>query len=40
MRWLNETAEARFLLSTRELTIGGSHDIRPALDLAARSGVL
>ncbi len=40
MRWLAETTEARFLLSTRDLTIGGSHDIRPSLDLAARSGVL
>ncbi len=39
-RWLTETAEARYLLSTRDLTIGGSHDIRPAADLAARSGVL
>lgn len=37
---LAETTEARFLLSTRDLTIGGSHDIRPSLDLAARSGVL
>ena len=39
-RWLAETTEARFLLSTRDLTIGGSHDIRPSVDLAARSGVL
>lgn len=37
---LGETTEARFLLSTHDLTIGGSHDIRPSLDLAARSGVL
>ncbi len=40
VRWLGETTEARFLLSTRDLSIGGSHDIRPSLDLAARSGVL
>lgn len=39
-RLLAETSEARFLLSTRDLTIGGSHDIRPAADLAARGGVL
>ena len=39
-RWLTETSEARFLLSTRDLTIGGSHDIRPSAELAARSGVL
>lgn len=39
-RWLSETTEARFLLSTRDLTIGGSHDIRPSADLAARAGVL
>jgi len=37
---LAETTEARFLLSTHELTIGGSHDIRPSADLAARGGVL
>jgi len=39
-RLLAETSEARFLLSTRDLTIGGSHDIRPSVDLAARGGVL
>ncbi len=39
-RLLAETTEARFLLSTHDLTIGGSHDIRPAADLAARGGVL
>jgi DNA mismatch repair protein MutS2 len=39
-RLLSETSEARFLLSTLSLSIGGSHDIRPSLDLAARSGVL
>ena len=39
-RSLEETTEARFLLSTRDLSIGGSHDICPSLDLAARSGVL
>ena len=39
-RLLAETTEARTLLSTRDLTIGGSHDIRPSVDLAARGGVL
>ncbi len=39
-RLLTETTEARFLLSTRDLTIGGAHDIRPSADLAARGGVL
>jgi DNA mismatch repair protein MutS2 len=39
-RLLAETNEARLLLSTHDLTIGGSHDIRPAADLAARGGVL
>jgi DNA mismatch repair protein MutS2 len=39
-RWLAETTEARFLLSTRDLSIGGSHDIRTSADLAARAGVL
>lgn len=38
--WLAETTEARLLLATNDLSIGGSHDIRPSLDLAARSGVL
>ena len=39
-RLLTETTEARFLFSTRDLTIGGSHDFREAADLAARGGVL
>ena len=39
-RLLSETTEARFLLSTRDLSIGGSHDIRHSADLAARGGVL
>jgi DNA mismatch repair protein MutS2 len=38
--WLAETTEARFLLSTRDLTIGGSHDVRASVELAARGGVL
>ncbi len=37
---LAETSEARLLLSTHDVGVGGSHDIRPAADLAARSGVL
>ena len=39
-RFLAETTEARFLLSTNDLSIGGSHDIRTYADLAARGGVL
>ncbi len=39
-RLIAETTEARFLLSTHDLTVGGSHDIRPTADLAARGGVL
>jgi DNA mismatch repair protein MutS2 len=39
-RLLAETTEARFLLSTRDLSIGGSHDIRPSAELAAHGGVL
>jgi DNA mismatch repair protein MutS2 len=35
-----ETTEARKLLSIQDVTIGASHDIRPAADLAARNGVL
>jgi DNA mismatch repair protein MutS2 len=39
-RLLAETTEARLLLSTSDLSIGGSHDIRAYADLAARGGVL
>jgi DNA mismatch repair protein MutS2 len=39
-RLLAETTEARFLLSTHDLSIGGSHDVRPSAELAARGGVL
>ena len=39
-RLLAETSEACFLFSTRDLTIGGSHDIREAAILAARGGTL
>ncbi len=35
-----ETSEARKLFSKHDLTIGGSHDIRPHVDLAVRGGVL
>ena len=35
-RLLNETSEARLLLSTHDMSVGGSHDIRPAVDLAVR----
>jgi DNA mismatch repair protein MutS2 len=38
---LAETSEARQLFSTNDnIGIGGAHDIRPAVDLAARGGVL
>jgi len=37
---LAETSEARMLFSTSDISIGGAHDVRPAVDLAARSGVL
>jgi DNA mismatch repair protein MutS2 len=37
---LAETSEARKLLSTQDLTIGGAHDIREQVGLAARGGVL
>lgn len=35
-----ETSEARHLLAVHDLTIGGAHDIRPQVELAARGGVL
>jgi DNA mismatch repair protein MutS2 len=38
--WLSETTEARLLLATNALSIGGSRDIRSSVDLAARAGVL
>ena len=37
---LAETSEARKLLVTSDLTIGGAHDIREQVDLAAHGGVL
>ncbi|HEU0296734.1 MAG TPA: Smr/MutS family protein [Anaerolineales bacterium] len=37
---LAETSEARLLFSTNDIGIGGAHDVRQAVDLAARSGVL
>jgi DNA mismatch repair protein MutS2 len=37
---LEETSEARKLFSIQDISIGGAHDIRPAVDLAARGGVL
>ena len=37
---LAETAEARKVLAVNDIGIGGAHDIRPAADLASRSGVL
>jgi len=39
-RLLSETTEARNLFVTNDIGIGGAHDIRPAVDLAARGGVL
>jgi DNA mismatch repair protein MutS2 len=38
--WLAETTEARKLISIQDAGIGGAHDVRPAVDLAARGGVL
>ena len=40
VRLLAETTEARLLLSTHDMTIGGAHEIRPSLELAVRGGVL
>ncbi len=40
VRLLAETTEARLLLSTHDMTVGGSHDIRPSVELAVRGGVL
>jgi DNA mismatch repair protein MutS2 len=37
---LAETSEARKLFSIQDIGIGGAHDIRSAVDLAARGGVL
>jgi DNA mismatch repair protein MutS2 len=37
---LAETTEARKIFVTSDIGIGGAHDIRPAVDLAARGGVL
>ena len=37
---LAETSEARTLFSIQDIGIGGAHDIRSAVDLAARGGVL
>jgi DNA mismatch repair protein MutS2 len=37
---LQETSEARHLLSVHDLSIGGAHDVRPQAELAARGGVL
>ena len=37
---LAETTEARKLFSVQDIGIGGAHDIRPGVDLAARGGVL
>src|SRR5512146_2584842 len=40
VRLLGETTEARLLLSTHDMTVGASHDIRPSVELAVRGGVL
>ena len=40
IRLLGETTEARSLLSTHDMSVGGSHDIRPSVELAVRGGVL
>ncbi len=35
-----DTREARHLLAVHDLSVGGAHDIRPQVELAARGGVL
>ncbi|MGD0879769.1 MAG: endonuclease MutS2, partial [Anaerolineales bacterium] len=37
---LAETSEARTLIANADLNIGGAHDIRAQVDLAAHGGVL
>jgi len=37
---LAETTEARKLFSIQDAGVGGAHDVRPAVDIAARGGVL
>ena len=37
---LAETSEARKLFSIQDIGIGGAHDIRPAVEMTARGGVL
>jgi DNA mismatch repair protein MutS2 len=37
---LAETSEARRLFSIQDIGIGGAHDIRPAVDMAARGGMI
>ncbi len=39
-RRLAETTEARRLLAVHPVDVGGAHDVRPAVDLASRGGVL
>jgi DNA mismatch repair protein MutS2 len=40
LRLQAETSEARRLLATSEASIGGAHDVRPAVELARRGGVI
>ncbi|MFZ5858798.1 MAG: endonuclease MutS2 [Chloroflexota bacterium] len=35
-----ETTEARLLVTTSDASIGGAHDVRPAVELARRGGVI
>ena len=39
-RWLAETSEARLFLSVSDASVGGARDVRPAVGLAKRGGVL
>lgn len=39
-RLLGETTEARQLIATTDATVGGAHDVRPAVELARRGGVI
>ena len=38
--WQQETSEARRLLSSQDIGIGGAHDVREKVELARRGGVL
>ncbi|RJP47964.1 MAG: endonuclease MutS2 [Anaerolineaceae bacterium] len=39
-RLLAETTEARLLITVSDASVGGAHDVRPAVELARRGGVI